>query len=511
MYSKLSNWIQRLYLGAFTASCFTLACGVLVAQDPVGPPVDQPVVAPDSSEQRESTDAANAANAEIILGMDEGDEEKIHRTFVLGMALIQRPANDHPEIKTGEAPTDTAARHSEKGPRLRVNLSDLPYVDEVYPKSPSWDAGLRKGDRLLSFDDVRDVPYETFIEGIREVTDEKVEGDQIAVTYVRGSDKNATWIAAQGRTAEERRELEQRAEALAEQRRREQSDSMKPGEWTTAELEEYAELHERRSSGGSMSEDQNNRLTEFESYYLGDGRYGGYYPPVVGPGAVAGAPRSANDASTQSENQRADASSDEQPGVAAGTFQGDEGRAPGTFDDDFHPARPRDPEPTDGFADEVADAPGDRARPASPRNPRPTNGLADEYARLQTLRQQGSLNPQQQRRIAAIESLRSSGAFTNMPEAARLSRGVYDGYQNELNRLNAMQRQGNTLTPAQTQRMRQLQQSVDQYQRVERLRSTNPLQGQTPATPPQQPTQQSTTGAAAGATGPAGAANAGAE
>lgn len=112
------------------------------------------------------------------------------------------PANDEKsaEAEEAEAPEEDREPAEDRfgllGMVVMPNTQGQPMVDSVQATSTAWDAGIRKGDVILSLDSVPGQPYEEWQEAARAIVLEKGLGETIALEIKRDSEKMALRVSA---------------------------------------------------------------------------------------------------------------------------------------------------------------------------------------------------------------------------------------------------------------------------------------------------------------------------
>lgn len=325
-----------------------------------------------------------------------------------------------------------------------------PFVKDVFPTSPAWDAGVRKGDYLVRFGDVSDLPYDEFIQAISEVAEENYEGDKIPIVVQRSrrpadqpregrnpdnqlaesrDGQIEMTIAAVGRTPEEMRELQERAQEKLEESRTAASQPSRAA--TTEELEELIQL-QKAALAGELSEADRDRYYELDQKVYGGG-FGGMYGLGYGGYGVGGGYGVAAGGGPQTTVSPDSGVQGATPGDVDSTY----GAADGTFNGGEANGRP-------------GDSPSSQAAGANP-------GMQAEYQRLQAARGGGGLSTSQLRRLQAMEQLSGSGmnqsAMSQQQQMMQRLRGQ------EFNRLQAAANGGATLNAMQQSRLQQYRSS----------------------------------------------------
>ena len=134
-------------------------------------------------------DGQRAATAKVV--RDRVTAEAVEKT-----TPVSKDAADD-ETKTGAQPEGLKRRGGEKtsdGTRgrsvvLGMNLQETNNgqvkVIDVGAASPAFEAGIRKGDELISFGDFKADTYRKWIDGMRRVTTEALDGSMISVSVIR--------------------------------------------------------------------------------------------------------------------------------------------------------------------------------------------------------------------------------------------------------------------------------------------------------------------------------------
>ena len=134
-------------------------------------------------------DGQRAATAKVV--RDRVTAEAVEKT----VPAAKGAADD--ETKTGARPEGLKRRGGEKtsdGTRgrsvvLGMNLQETNNgqvkVVDVGAASPAFEAGIRKGDELVSFGDFKADTYRKWIDGMRRVTTESLDGSMISVAVMR--------------------------------------------------------------------------------------------------------------------------------------------------------------------------------------------------------------------------------------------------------------------------------------------------------------------------------------
>lgn len=112
------------------------------------------------------------------------------------------PATDEKSAEADEAQEREGDREPAEdrfgllGMVVMPNTQGQPVVDSVQATSTAWDAGIRKGDVILSLDSVPGQPYQEWQEAARAIVLEKGLGETIALEVKRDSEKMALRVSA---------------------------------------------------------------------------------------------------------------------------------------------------------------------------------------------------------------------------------------------------------------------------------------------------------------------------
>ncbi|TWT94743.1 hypothetical protein Pla108_35920 [Botrimarina colliarenosi] len=375
-------------------------------------------------------------------------------TLLIGVAqLIAQEPERSPDTQAAVAPVvnnaDSAAIASDVqapiyGLTLEKRDGEQPYIAAVEPSSRPWKAGLREGDYLVAINDVREVPYEAFLEETRKIAESTYKGDTIRVVYKRGDRERTTELPGAGRSPKSLRKLQERSEDAIDEKLSPEPEVMTPADGqasgaSTEQVEAYLELL-RQSEQGELNADDQRRMNELGTVFLGSGwlgglGYGGGYGQPAGnattngsrwyrPGE-GGTPTSPTEGSPNERGQQL-------PGSGIGNAPGEGVAAPGS-----------------GI--------GDAATTGQQPNPPFASRLGAEMQRLRQIQQNGGqLNPAQTRRLGALEQLSSFTAATNNTSQ---NSAVGSGGQLSPTQLQSLQRaaQSGNLNGAQQQQLLQLQ------------------------------------------------------
>lgn len=167
-----------------------------------------------------------------------------------------RPLGDQPAINQA-APE--AKKDDVETPFYGIGLENtdrsIPRVTYVKPGSNIDKAGLEVGDLILEFGDVRDLPFEQFLEGVEKVIDDTDKTDSIHIAYERAGRVAETEMKGFGRSFESLRRLKQRSESRVEEALSPDQQKDQPQAWSSEEpvstemIEEYLALQQQAEQG----------------------------------------------------------------------------------------------------------------------------------------------------------------------------------------------------------------------------------------------------------------------
>lgn len=322
------------------------------------------------------------------------------------------------------------------GLTLEKRGENRPYVAAVEPSSRPWKAGLREGDVVVAVNDIEaeEVPYDEFIEKMRDVAAATYEGDSFQVTFERKGHEREVEMPGAGRSPEDLRDLQARSEAaIAEKLEddRPSDQAAEPSTATTEELEAYVELATRAQEGALTPREQR-RLNDLGTVVLGTGWLGGtpilggaYTAPAASPTGSSWYWRGAGGESVGAFGGMPNERGQRVPSTEIGAGEGAGKAAPGSG---------------------IGDAQGGAAAPLS-------NRLGDEMTQLEQMQANGGqLTADQTRRLTALRQL---SEYANQNAAA----GSATPGRLTPTELQAVQRaaQAGSLSPAQQRTLLQIQ------------------------------------------------------
>lgn len=177
------------------------------------------------------------------------------------------------------------------------------FVTAVEPDSRPWKAGFREGDYLIAVGDVKGVPYDKFLENVRDTASTTYDGDTFNVTILRDGRRHVLEVPGAGRTPKDLRKLQAKSEKAIEEKLEPAGPTMDnvgsvdkyaaESMASTADIEEYLKLAQLAQERELSLRDQR-RFGQLASVVVGGGfGWGGFGGPA------GGVP---SDASTQSQN-----------------------------------------------------------------------------------------------------------------------------------------------------------------------------------------------------------------
>jgi hypothetical protein len=342
------------------------------------------------------------------------------------------------------------------------------YVTAVEPDSRPWKAGFREGDYLIAVGDVKGVPYDKFLENVRDTATTTYEGDAFNITILRDGRKHVLEVPGAGRTPKDLRKLQARSEKAIEEKLEPAGPTMDnlgavdkyaaESMASTADIEEYLKLAQLAQEKELSVRDQR-RFGELATVVVGGGfGWGGYGVPAGGApsGTTTVSPGPSADNNTGSTWQRPGA--DGQPVDAFGNATTDAGAA-----NTAAASGAQVPETGIGTGDAGGTAtPGSGIGDGQPTQGTPqANRLGAELRRLQELQTNGGrLSGDQMQRLAALGRL-SEFANTQAAQTGRMTPEQMQGLQQaaQSGQLNATQRQ-NLLQFQRTQLMSEFARSA---------------------------------------------------
>jgi hypothetical protein len=324
------------------------------------------------------------------------------------------------------------------------------FVTAVEPDSRPWKAGFREGDYLVAVGDVKDVPYDKFLENVRDTAATTYEGDSFNVTILRDGRRHVLEVPGAGRTPKDLRKLQARSEKAIEDKLEPTGPTMDnlgaidkyaaESMASTAEIEEYLKLAQLAQEQELSLRDQR-RFGELATVVVGGGfGWGGYGVPAdaAPSGTTTVSPGPSADNNTGSTWQRPGANG--QPVDAFGNATTDAGA-----ENTAATSGAQVPETGIGTGDAGGTAtPGSGIGDGQPTQGTPqATQLGAELRRLQELQTNGGrLSGDQMQRLAALGRL---SEFANI-QAAQPSRMTPEQMQSlqqaaQSGQLNATQRQ----------------------------------------------------------------------
>jgi len=321
------------------------------------------------------------------------------------------------------------------------------YVAAVEPDSRPWKAGFREGDYLVAVGDVEGVPYDKFLESVRDTATTTYEGDAFNVTVLRGGSRHVIEVPGAGRSPKDLRKLQTKSEEAIEEKLEPTGPTMDEigsidkyaaeSMASTADIEEYLKLAQLAQERELSVRDQR-RFGQLASVVVGGGfGWGG----VAGDGLPSGTTTTSPGPNSDSGSTWRRPGANGQAVDAFGNATVDAGAA-----NTAAASGAQVPETSIGTGDAGGSAtPGTSIGDGQPAmgTPRATQ-LGAEMRRLQALQMNGGrLNGDQMQRLQALGRL---SEFANTQTATQSSQMSPDQLQSlqqaaQSGQLNTMQRQ----------------------------------------------------------------------